>query len=153
MITRLGLAKSAAKLVPRHSAVVAITGATLGVVSRLAGDMAINQSVVGVSVPTNRALNDYLYFWLRSHIDELTRSATGAAQQHVNKSDVEELKVAIPDPDAVLRVGESSLLLDYLDVLAAQTISLGQGMEGLLPELLSGRVRVAEAEPVYEAAM
>ena len=47
-ITEEGLAKSAAKLMPSGTTVLAITGATLGQVSRIEIEASANQSVVGI---------------------------------------------------------------------------------------------------------
>ncbi|MDA3015966.1 MAG: restriction endonuclease subunit S [Actinomycetota bacterium] len=151
-VTQLGLERSATKLVPAGATVVAITGATLGVISRLGSPCAINQSVVAICSP-DQPLNTYLYFWIRSNIAELVSSATGAAQQHVNKSNFEELRVALPPGRTLAAVHELRALLDQEVRLAKESRTLSQLRDALLPELLSGRLRVRDAEQVVSEAV
>jgi len=153
MITDEGLRSSATKIVPSGSTVVAITGATLGVVSRLGIDAAINQSVVGIYVPESRELTDYIYIWMRLNIARLVSSATGAAQQHVNKSNFEDLRISLPNEAGLRSMVEVSSLLDAQTTLSRQNKSLVALRESLLPELLSGRLRVRDAEKVVEGAV
>jgi type I restriction enzyme S subunit len=151
-ITRLGLERSATKMIPAGATVVAITGATLGVVSRLGMACAINQSVVAISA-ADPQLNTYLHFWMRSNISALVSSATGAAQQHVNKSNFEELQVDIPAASVLASIGERRGLLDHEVALARESQTLTMLRDALLPELLSGRLRVRNAEQVLSEAL
>ena len=100
-ITRLGLTKSATKLLPKKTTVLAITGATLGQVSILEIDACANQSVIGVLeneiFPFEFIFPTIIYF-----IRELMRSETGGAQPHINKNDVESLKILCPYSDLLL---------------------------------------------------
>jgi len=151
-ITELGCTKSATKVIPAGATVVAITGATLGVISRLGISCAINQSVVAIS--TREAVNDpYLHFWMRSNISDLVSSATGAAQQHVNKSNFEELRVEVPTRSVLDQVGAHGVLLDRQVSLAREAKTLILLRDTLLPELLFGRLRVRDAEKVVEGAL
>lgn len=151
-ITQLGLERSATKMIPAGSTVVAITGATLGVVSRLAMACAINQSIVAISAP-DEALNTYLHFWMRSNIATLVSSASGAAQQHVNKSNFEELEVDVPTGDALELIGQCAGLFDHEVLLANENQTLTALRDALLPELLSGRLRVRDAEQAVSEAL
>ena len=75
-ITKLGLSKSATKLMPKHTVVLAITGATLGQESILLIDSSANQSVVGIlenqSVPY-----EFIHPFIRKSMKELLRNQTG----------------------------------------------------------------------------
>lgn len=62
-ITNLGLEKSATKLLPAKTTVLAITGATLGQVSLLEIDACANQSVVGI-IPNDNLPYEYIYPYL-----------------------------------------------------------------------------------------
>lgn len=63
-ITELGLAKSATKLLPKKTTVLAITGATLGQVSLLEIDTCANQSVIGVLENTEIPY-EYIYPFIK----------------------------------------------------------------------------------------
>ncbi len=149
-VTAEGLSKSATKLIPKGSTVVAITGATLGVVSRLAIDTAINQSIVAVECRGNVALNGFMLYALRANMAELISSATGAAQQHVNKANFEELVIKIPTAQGQKLLIDLPKLLDQIDVVARENVTLSIVRNTLLPELLSGRLRVKDAESIVE---
>jgi type I restriction enzyme S subunit len=149
-ITDEGLARSSTKLIEPGAVLVAITGATLGVVSRLGIRAAINQSVVAISCPEAPPLEGFLYYWIRSRVERLVSSATGGAQQHINKGNVEDFPVEVPDDDALVRIGAALPLLDRQVALTRQNQILESLRDTLLPELLAGRIRVSEAREHVE---
>ena len=94
-ITKLGLEKSATKLLNKGTTVIAITGATLGQVSLLEIDTCANQSVIGIC--ENKLIKkDYIYPLMNYAIKKLMLNQTGVAQQHINKNDVESFEINIP---------------------------------------------------------
>ncbi len=144
-ITSLGLQNSAAKLMPKGATVLAITGATLGQVAILGIETAGNQSLVGIwgSSPESNA---WIHFAIQTRINELLTHATGAAQQHVNKQNVEQLAVPVLSPGELEKWGRGVVPLVERAVSApAESLRLAALRDALLPELLSGRVRVGEA--------
>lgn len=100
-ITELGLNKSNARLIKSGATVLAITGATLGQVSRLEIDSTANQSVVGI-FDEEDILNEYLYLYITNNILDLISGASGGAQQHINKQMVENYQILIPT-EAVIK--------------------------------------------------
>lgn len=143
-ITELGFEESSTKLIPAGAVLVAITGATMGVVARLGRQAAINQSVVAVWAEDQR-VTDYIYFWLCENIQELTNAATGAAQQHVNRSNVADLILHIPDVVNTTRWSAGELL-DLQPHLESECEDLAELRDALLRKLLSGELRVRDAE-------
>lgn len=142
LITESGLEKSSTKMMPIGSTIVAITGATLGQVSRIEIAAGGNQSLVGVYA-ADRAINDHLYFAIRDQVDVLVRSATGGAQQHINKANVEELLVKWPSDEQVRgwhSVAEP--LMEATADLLREADELEKTRDELLPLLMSGAVRV-----------
>ena len=94
-ITELGLSKSATKLLPKKTTVLAITGATLGQVSLLEIDTCANQSVIGV-LENAEVPYEYIYPFIKDRIEMLIQHQTGGAQQHINKDNVESLIFLLP---------------------------------------------------------
>ena len=142
LITERAVEESATKLVPARSVVLAITGATLGQVSLLEIESCVNQSVVAV-VSSDAAPSEYLYFWIRHRIGDLIGRQTGGAQQHVNKNDVNELILLIPDQavmDAYIR--QARPVFDRIRLNCFESGTLAALRDALLPRLLSGEVRV-----------
>ena len=94
-ITKLGLAKSATKLMPKHTVVLAITGATLGQESILLIDSCANQSVVGI-LENAIIPYEFLHPFIKLSMKELLRNQTGGAQPHINKDDVKNIPFSLP---------------------------------------------------------
>ena len=95
MITELGMTKSATKLLPKGTTVLAITGATLGQISLLEIDSCANQSVVGI-LENNIYGKEFIYPLINYHIKDLISHQTGGAQPHINKDNIETLTIKLP---------------------------------------------------------
>ena len=143
-ITKLGLEKSATKLLPKGTTVLAITGATLGQFSRLEIDSCANQSVVGI-LGSAEASNEFVYLNIKNGIQRLISAQTGGAQQHINKEDVNSFLMVYP--------GETLMktFTDIVDdtfkeigVVLNQSISLAEIRDSLLPRLISGELQIPE---------
>ena len=149
-ITEEALAKSAAKMMPIRATVVAITGATLGQVSRLEIASSGNQSLIGVW-HEDSAANDWLYFAVRHEIDELLKHATGAAQQHVNKAALDGLHIPWPGIAELKQWGEQVRpLLDAAAAADKESVVLARTRDEILPLLMSGKVRVKDVRKSVE---
>ncbi|MGN0177408.1 MAG: restriction endonuclease subunit S [Methanobrevibacter sp.] len=99
-ITEEGLKKSATKLLPAKTTVIAITGATLGQISLLEIDSCANQSVIGV-VPNKKYPYEFIYPLISSILFELLKHQTGGAQQHINKENLESFNIICPPEDII----------------------------------------------------
>lgn len=99
-ITELGLSKSATKLLPQKTTVLAITGATLGQISLLEIDSCANQSVVGI-LENEKVPYEFIYPYICHNIHELLSHQTGGAQQHINKQNIEQLAISLPKHDVI----------------------------------------------------
>ena len=98
----------------------------------------------------------FLYYWLSSErlLDEMWLRGTGAAIPSLNSTNVKGLPLAVPPEDRLRKV--LPIVDDLLALLhrtARQQRTLEQLRDALLPELLSGRLRVREAENVIEGVM
>lgn len=143
-ITELGLAKSATKLLPKKTTVLAITGATLGQVSLLEIDTCANQSVIGV-LENTEVPYEYIYPFIKDRIEMLIQHQTGGAQQHINKDNVESLIFLLP---------AINVLEDYISLVSPmykriesqcfENLYLSTLRDTLLPRLMSGELEVPE---------
>lgn len=141
-ITELGLSNSAAKIFPKGTTVLAITGATLGQVSRTEIETSANQSVIGI-IENENISGEYLYFYIKNSISDIISHQTGGAQQHINKSNVDNYDILIPDKEILQ---EFNLLIKpifkQISVNCFQSQKLSQIRDSLLPKLMSGEIRV-----------
>jgi type I restriction enzyme S subunit len=150
MITEEGLANSATKMLPRGSTLIAITGATLGKVSMNEIEVCANQSVVAINPSTSLGA-EYVFLWVKSNIDFLINCQTGGAQQHVNKNDVNNMPLLLPPPRILERF--SDIAAPVFKKIAGglfEQESLSSIRDLLLPRLISGELRVPDAEKMLE---
>lgn len=136
MITEQALRKSATKLLPKHTTLVAITGATLGQVSFTEIETCANQSVVGI-YDGQDIYNYYLYHFVSQHIGEIVAKATGGAQQHINKDIINDYSIILP-PVNVIREYNPLVapIFESIKVLLFQNIFLSEARDLMLKELI-----------------
>lgn len=145
-ITELGLKKSATKLLPAKTTVIAITGATLGQVSLLEIESCANQSVVGI-IPNKKIPYEYIYPLVKMKISELLTHQTGGAQQHINKRNVEDLSIKILSPNFMKKyLSIVSGIYELISNICFENQKLGELRDALLPKLMSGEIDVSAVE-------
>lgn len=132
---------------------LAITGATLGQVSLNEIECCANQSVVGI-VGSEQIPNEYVYPWINQIIGKLIASQTGGAQQHINKGNVQEAHILLPSA-AVMDdfIGQARPTFDQIAVGCFESQTLTKLRDTLLPKLISGELRIPEAEQLIEKAL
>jgi type I restriction enzyme S subunit len=146
LITELALQKSAAKLMPKGTTVLAITGATLGQVSYLEIDTTANQSVVGIIDPSGR-MSEWVYLSICERIEGIILHASGGAQQHINKEVVNDILIALPDAELAERFKSTiEPIFKEIATLMFQVQNLRRTRDLLLPRLLSGQINVEASE-------
>ena len=145
-ITELGLNKSSTTLLPRGTTVLAITGATLGQVSRLEIDSCANQSVIGI-ITNKKELNNYMYLSILNSINDLVLKQTGGAQQHINKNDVETHEIIVPSTELISQFDEIIRpLFEQISVNCFEINKLEQLRDTLLPKLMNGEIDLDNIE-------
>lgn len=141
-ITDLGLKKSATKLLPKKTTILAITGATLGQISLLEIDSCANQSVVGI-LENDILPYEFIYPFICYNIQDLISHQTGGAQQHINKQNVESLPLSLPNKDLINNY--KKLVKPLFDMIAGNCFEnekLSTIRDALLPKLMSGEIDV-----------
>ena len=143
-ITELGLAKSATKLLPKKTTVLAITGATLGQVSLLEIDTCANQSVIGV-LENTEVPYEYIYPFIKDRIEMLIQHQTGGAQQHINKDNVESLIFLLPAKNVLENyISLVGPMYKRIESQCFENLYLSTLRDTLLPRLMSGELEVPE---------
>ncbi len=148
-ITERGLAESSAKLIDPGATVVALYGATAGQVSILAARVTTNQAVCALTAKPMFRLYNFLK--LSSETETLLGMATGSAQQNLSKGIVENFPVLVADI-AVMEAFEAivSPLFEAMVAQEQETGILAETRDLLLPRLMSGELRVTDAEHLEE---
>ena len=141
-ITVEGLKHSATKLMPKGTTVLAITGATLGKVSIIEREMCANQSVVGV-LGSEKLPSEYIYFWIKNNINRLVSNQTGGAQQHINKGNIDEIEILVPDSHIMEHyVKTIRPIFDKISSSSFEEHNLSKIRDIVLPKLMTGKIRV-----------
>ncbi|MEX2607769.1 MAG: restriction endonuclease subunit S [Kiritimatiellia bacterium] len=136
-ITEEALKKSAAKLMPVRTTLLAITGATLGQVSLLEIECSANQSVVGIT-DKDRKHSEWLYLFFCDQIESIIKHASGGAQQHINKDIVNSVKFRLPHHAIMKRFQKAVVpIFDEIQNLIVRNQTLRQTRDLLLPKLLT----------------
>ena len=141
-ISKLGLSKSATKLLPEKTTVIAITGATLGQVSLLEIKACANQSVVGILQNSDMPY-EFIFPFIKYNILDLISHQTGGAQQHINKQNVEHMHVLKPAKDVLLKYKKTlEPLYKMIAKNCFENILFAELRDTLLPKLMNGEIDV-----------
>lgn len=152
-ITDEGLRGSAAKMMPKRTTVLAITGATLGQVSLTEIEVSANQSVVGVYDEKGK-YNLYIFEYIKTNIESVISKQSGGGQQHINKDIVERELILLPPEDIVSLFNEKvASIYDQIVVLMNANMQLADIKEKLLPRLISGKLSVADLDIQFPPSM
>lgn len=150
-ITDLATTTSRAKPLPVGSVILTARG-TVGAVARTAIPCALNQSCYGfapVALPPS-----VLYFSVMRATERMKELAHGSVFDTITMRTFDHLEVADPTSPA-LALLESSLapLLDTVTARKQESLRLAALRDTLLPELMSGRIRVKNAERLVSEAV
>ena len=141
-ITKEAVLNSATKLLPKGTTVLAITGATLGQISRVEINTYANQSVIGI-VESDHIPSEYIYNWIHQVIDKIIQHQTGGAQQHINKTNVSNSKIIIASRDFIEYYCKIiKPLFERISSSCFEINMLVHIRDVLLPKLMSGKIRV-----------
>ncbi len=147
-VTQEGMDRSATKLLPERTTIIAITGATLGQVSLLEMEACANQSIVGV-LGSTAIPSEFVYFWVKERISELISWQTGGAQQHINKNNVNDLSLLCPaEPVMQAYLRTARPVFDRIKANCLESLTLAALRDTLLPKLISGELRIKNAERI-----
>jgi len=144
-ITKLGLAKSSAKLFPERS-VMMTSRATIGVVSIATTAATTNQGFI-TCVPNERLSEYHLYFWLRDNVELFDTLASGATFKEINKKTFRAIPIVVPttDVESAFRAAVEPMCALVAGLLQANE-NLRATRDLLLPRLISGEIDVSELD-------
>jgi len=122
----------------------------------LAGQAAVVAHSIEVLRPIHE--NDleavFLRLSSREFIDAATTISSGTTMPQVKWTDLEAEEIVIPTPDRMIQFRKAvAPLFELLKRLPSEVESLASIRNSLLPELLSGRLQVRNAEKVVEGVL
>jgi type I restriction enzyme, S subunit len=119
------------------------------------GDPALlNQRVCRVRPANVRIPQPYLYFAIQAPLARIEGSQVGTTVIHLGKKEIDLIEVVLPSHGVLEVFGDmTKSLFDLMVVNSKQSRTLAATRDALLPKLLSGEVRVEEAEKMVKAAI
>jgi len=150
-ISTAGLGKISSGLLP-VGALLLSSRAPIGYLAIAEVPVAINQGFIGM-LCDKRVSNVFAWLWTLENMDAILSKANGSTFQEISKGNFRPLPVVVP-PERTLRAFDAIAepLYQRIAKNERETRTLAQTRDLLLPRLMSGELRVAEAEPIVEAA-
>jgi len=117
-ISKEGLKKSSAKLLPKDTVLMSMYGVNAGELGILKIEAATNQACCGMICETQMDAA-YLYYHLLHNQIDISRQSIGGAQENLNKKFIEE--ISIIEPHGTLRNrNELRLIVTYKELLTRE---------------------------------
>ena len=140
-LTQAGFDSSAAKMVESGDIVVALYGATAGVVAITEIEAAINQAVLAVR--TNRCNSEYLFHHLESRRNQIVATYTQGGQPNLSGEIIRSLVIVIPPPVEQRAIAEVLSDVDgLLNALNALITKKRAIKRATMQQLLTGKTRL-----------
>lgn len=150
-ITQLGLDNCASELIPAGATIVTARG-TVGKLALTGVPMAINQSCYA-AVAREDYSNYFVYYVLRHAIDELKSRSHGSVFSTITRQTFDGVHATFPTRDTIKCFERSVIpLMTRVKANLHQSITLDNIRGILLPKLISGELRIADAEQRIAAA-
>ncbi|WP_222932476.1 restriction endonuclease subunit S [Allochromatium humboldtianum] len=151
-ITPRGLEESSTRLIPKNATVVVARGATTGRYCLFGSEMAMNQTCYALA-----SLNQWP-FWLNCAfgfvVQELVHSAHGSVFDTITTKTIQQARITIADQKLIDSFEETvTLLFNRIHSNLEESRTLAQIRDLLLPKLMSGEIRLREAERIVEAVL
>ena len=149
-ITSKGLENSSTKLIEPFSTVVVARDATTGRMTMFGRPIAMNQTCYGFRCRSDAHF--FLYCHVRQVVGHLVHSAHGSVFDTITTRTFETTPVVIPCR-AVSRRFHDAVAPIFGQILSnlKEALTLAALRDALLPKLLSGEIRVPEAERLVES--
>ena len=148
-ITTQGLAGSSARLITKGTTIISARG-TVGNLAIAGREMTFNQSCYGLR-GTGSAGDYFVYLAAQQMVDQLKSMAHGSVFSTITRQTFEAIQRPVPPP-AVLTEFES-LVSGWFDAILSsveESRTLAQLRDTLLPKLIAGELRIADAEKFME---
>ena len=151
-ISELGLRKSSARSLPRGT-VLFTSRAPIGYIAIASGETSTNQGFKSI-VPHPEFGTAFTFYLLKQLTPEIVSSANGSTFKEISKGGLASISFDAPDRASVREFNSLvQPLLDLQEAKESETCRLSKLRDALLPELMSGRMRVDEAGRLVTEAL
>ena len=142
-ITTMAIKKSAAKLLPEKSILIAMYGATVGEYAIIAESMTCNQAICAL-IPNEQYPYTYLYMVAKNKKEELINKAIGSAQQNISQVLIRTIKVS-KENNKIRDFHRIALpFFEIIEKKQKENSYLSNIRDIVLPKLISGELKINE---------
>ena len=147
-----GLAKIGSGLLPSGTLLMS-SRAPIGYLALAQVPLAINQGYIAM-LPGGLLPPLYMYFWCRHNMDNIKGRANGSTFMEISKKAFRPIPVLVPTNDLVTAfTATTEALFARLTANEHQAQTLSTLRDTLLPRLISGQLRLPEAQALAQEAM
>jgi len=148
-ITEAGLQKISSGLLPKGTVLLS-SRAPIGYLAISEIPLAINQGYIAILCNENLS-NQYILRWTESNMDTIIGRANGTTFLEISKKNFRDIPVLMPS-NQVLKYFDKQAELYYKRIVKnlQQSEVLASLRDTLLPQLLSGKIQIKDAEKVLE---
>jgi len=152
LISAAGLQKISSGLLPVGTLLMS-SRAPIGYLTLTHIPVAINQGYI--AMPPGGILPPiFMYFWCKTHMDVIKGYANGSTFMEISKKAFRPIPITVPSKPIVETFAEiASCLFDRISENTVQVTTLCTVRDGLLPRLISGQLRLPEAQEQIENAL
>jgi type I restriction enzyme S subunit len=151
-ITEAGLSACSSPLYPRGS-ILMTSRATIGAFALAHTPVAVNQGFIVVNA-RQPELQSWLFHEMRARVPDFLSYANGATFLELPRGRFKQLSMRTTTPEVMYRFSETVKPLHELAAqLEVESARLAATRDELLPLLMSGNVRVKDAEQVVEGVL
>jgi len=142
-ITEGAVDKSSAKLFPVGSVIMAMYGATIGMLGILTQPSTTNQACCAIIQKDLIKSNYYILNWLLENREYILSFRMGAAQENISQMIIKNLLISIPkDRDLIQFNKEAEPIYQLVKNIHIQNTKLREARDILLPKLMNGQIEV-----------
>jgi len=150
-VSTAGLKKISSGTLPKGTLLLS-SRAPIGYLAITQIPTAINQGFIAMP-PGGELPPAYLLFWTQWNMDSIKQKANGSTFMEISKSAFRPIKLCVPPEKIVTAfVSIAEPLLERIAANEAQRTQLTQLRDTLLPRLISGKLRLPDAQTLIEEA-
>ena len=151
-ISDLGLNRISSGLLPAGSLLMS-SRAPIGYLAIAQVPVAINQGYIGI-LPGGKLSPLFMLFWCRHNMDAIKGRANGSTFMEISKKAFRPIPALVPTSELLERFDEVvGALFARLVENVLQATGLAEVRDTLLPRLISGQLRLPEAQAPLEEAL
>lgn len=151
-VSDAGLAKISSGLLPVGTLLMS-SRAPIGYLSLSQVPVAINQGYIAMP-PGGQLPPAYLYFWCQLNMDIIKGRANGSTFMEISKKAFRPIPALLPSPQVINRFNDFATdVFNRLSVNEKHARALAELRDTLLPRLISGKLRLPEAQEAVDAVV